>query len=161
MRNYKLASSVGMLAIAVCIPLLLMLWSVVMLWSAYTLGFGSLSNPGPGWFPAGVGLGLGVCALTMAWAPSGQERSRPRLFWAHHRSVFMTALALLIFIWVVPWVGWGLGLALMLWVVTLSDGRWKSGHRAMFVVLCSVLLILIFHWGFQVSQPLWTLAARG
>ena len=65
----------------------------------------------------------------------------------------MTTVALLSFGAVAPLFGWALGVAILVWVVGLSNSHGALSGRLLYVAACTGLIVLIFQWGLQFGQP--------
>jgi hypothetical protein len=141
-----------------CAGLLFLLVGVVFAWGATEYAFGSSAQPGPGYFPFGLGLLLAVLgslllfkALTLeseGGDPIGAIAWRPLL--AIVGAVVMFGLLL-------PRLGLACTLPLLIAMSPLAsrEFHWRD------VLLSSVVLTVgswaLFIWGLKLSIPLWPL----
>lgn len=129
-------------------------WALVLLWGAQVLGVGCLERPGPGFFPAGLGGGLGLCGMGLwIWgSPAAATVEQGAVGW---RGGVVTGLGVLTFAVIAPWLGWAVATALTLLVMTVGDSRWGWLERGGYALGGAVLGWLLFGWGLGVFWPAW------
>lgn len=135
--------------------LLFVITGVAFAWGATSYEFGNAANPGPGYFPFGLGVLLALLgALVLFSAMSVETADGERIGSIGWRPLLVTCGSIVLFAAALPRLGLPLSVALVAFVVSFAsqETRWLES-----LVLAGVLAVfsaLVFVTGLGLNLPL-------
>lgn len=146
-RNFKpQAGGIRWVAAALCVG------ALALLWEAQRLGLGRWEQPGPGFFPAGLGAALLLCGGGLWLSASARVDVAGA---AVPSRVIATGRGLLCFAGMAPLCGWVAAMVACMLATTWGDRRWRWPQRLGYALGCGLLGWLVFGMGLGVPWPAW------
>lgn len=130
-------------------------------WGARGYGFGDSTEPGPGYFP--FGLGVLLAALGAAGAVRALRFARPDptpfggFAW---RPLLMICAAIALFGFTLPRFGLVVALPLAVVVAALGGDEFRWREALLNALVLTLGCWAVFVWGLQLALPLWPAAVR-
>jgi hypothetical protein len=129
-------------------------------WGARGYGFGTAAEPGPGYFPFGLGvilaiLGLGSMLRGLGRAHDPGSSAASPIGRAAWRPLLLLVLSIALFSWLLPHAGLFIALPATVLVASLGGDEFHWGETLANAVVLTVGSWAIFVWGLSLSLPLW------
>lgn len=129
-------------------------------WGARRYAFGSSAEPGPGYFPFGLGvllalLGLGGIVRSLRWRASRTDPADPpvgRLAW---RPLLVIAGSIAAFAWVLPRFGLVTALPLVVVLSAMASPQFRWHEALLNAAVMTAGCWAVFVWGLDLPLPLW------
>jgi hypothetical protein len=136
--------------------LLFVALGIAFAWGATAYRFGSSAQPGPGYFPFGLGMLLALLGVAVLFKSLSVETADGdpvgAIAW---RPLVIVVAAVAGFGWALPQLGLVVAIPSLVVVVSLAgdEHRWtESFANAAVLTVCSWA---IFVWGLNLTMPLW------
>ncbi len=135
---------------------------VVFAWGATSYRFGSSDQPGPGWFPFGLGLLLALLGALILFGSLviETEDGAPVGRWAW-KPLAAIAGSVAVFGWALPRLGLLIALPLLVAIGSLAGSDWRWREVLIGCVVLTAASWLIFVVGLGLAIPLWPAFAGG
>lgn len=134
--------------------------------AAWHYPFGNSAEPGPGYFPFGLGVILTLLGAAGMWRGLGRREGRSeggeaaRLGPTAWRPLLFVCLAVAAFGFTLPRYGIFVALPLAVVVAALGGDEFRWGEALATAAVLTAGSWLIFVWGLQLSIPVWPGSVR-
>lgn len=123
-----------------------------LVWAALYYDIGTLRRMGPGFFPVVLGAALCVLGLIVALPALGRSGTAPKI---EPASAIAVLAAILIFAFGLSRLGLAGATAAAVLVATIPAPRKGWVWRITLAAIVTVLTVLVFSFGLQMTLPLW------
>lgn len=125
-------------------------------WGALSYPFGGSANPGPGYFPFGLGLLLALLgALVLFKALTFESEGGDRIGAFAWRPLVLVLGSVALFAALLPVAGLMLALPVLVLVSALAGDEFHLGEALANAALLTLGSWLVFHKGLNLTIPLW------
>jgi apolipoprotein N-acyltransferase len=138
--------------------LLFVITGVGFAWGATVYDFGDSANPGPGYFPFGLGVILALLgAMVLFKAMTIETGDGERIGSIGWRPLLVVVASILIFAFALPRLGLPLSVALVSFVVAFATTESRPWEAGLLAIGLGVFSALVFIKGLSLNLPLWPL----
>lgn len=125
-------------------------------WGATNYSFGTSGQPGPGYFPFGLGILMAIIgALVLLKSLTGKHDGGDRIGKASFRPLVIVVGAVALFGWVLPHLGMFIALPLLTVTAALAGDEFHLGEALLNAAVLTLGNWVIFIWGLNLVIPLW------
>lgn len=136
--------------------LLFVFTGVAFAWGATVYDFGDSANPGPGYFPFGLGVILALLGALLLFKAmtieTGDGEPIGAIGW---RPLLVVVASILVFAFALPRLGLPLAVALVSFVVSFATTESRAWESALLSAGLAVFSALVFIKGLSLNLPLW------
>jgi hypothetical protein len=125
-------------------------------WGAFNYSFGTAAQPGPGYFPFGLGIllvALGAFIVFEALAVETEDGEKVGA-WTF-KPVALILSSVVIFGWLLPHLGLFVALPLLVVIAAAAGDEFHWGEALLNAAILTVVSWLIFSRALKLSIPLW------
>jgi len=130
------------------INLVILLIGAVFIIESVRLGLGRIQRPGPGMLPLLAGGGLSLAALyALVRSLLAAKGAKERFFGRNVVNVIIILIGLVVYVFVLPWLGYLTGTFMLLMFLFRAGGFRRWGTIVLYALVTTVVTHVVFsHW---------------